>query len=250
MNFRGGLNIGEPIMQLTYIKNHPFFVPDDDLAATDAVKTAKPILLDDEYILRPIHRAGHHPRYFADVGGNCGAFAMAAAKLFPGLDILWMEPFAMVAECYRANVADLPIRSVEAGVAAVGPDDPQSIELVCFPGHHGGNYRRDAWNPPYAHESHTAITVPTDRLSRLLAIHEFPRIDILKIDCEGSEASVLEDLRQTGWLHLTRWIRFEWHGRENLARCLELLKETHIAHADRSPNQPNGFGLAHSRLDS
>jgi hypothetical protein len=86
------------------------------------------------------------------------------------------------------------------------------------------------------------------RLPEVLKTLGLHQIDILKIDCEGAEVLVLEDLAATGWLRYTRWVRLEWHGRENLKCCQQLLEATHISLFETWQNH-NGFALAHSRKD-
>lgn len=230
------------------IGDHAFFVPQERLAAEDAVALADPILNGDEYVLRPIRESGHNPQYFVDVGGNCGAFSVAVSELFPGATVLWMEPYTTVAECYRENVRHRQINSIESSAAAVGPGDPKKVDFVCFPSNHGGSYRKNAWEPGYTDNPiRNEIEVPAERLSRLLERHQFPLIDVLKVDCEGSESAVFKDLRETGWLSKTRWVRFEWHGKENCMRCFKLLKESHTTHVDYHNGKVNGFGIGHSK---
>jgi FkbM family methyltransferase len=236
-------------MKQITIGRFPFWVPDNDAAASDCCRVATPVLIGDEYRLAPIRRAGHWPQYFVDVGGNAGSFGVKVADIFPGAKLLACEPFDELTECYGANAAELPVTLHLHQLAAVDQDVsavPFSVVENEASGW-AGNFVTDSWQPPYP--ASRQVMVPAARLSQLLRLHGFPRIDVLKLDCEGSEASVLADLQQAGWLHRTRWLRFEWHGPENLTRCLALLAETHVASARRREGQINGFGLAHSRKD-
>jgi FkbM family methyltransferase len=54
--------------------------------------------------------------------------------------------------------------------------------------------------------------------------YDITSIDLLKLDCEGSELNILRELSSLGMLKKIREIRGEWHG--NLAKTLvpELLK--------------------------
>jgi FkbM family methyltransferase len=229
------------------VGRHDFTVP--ACAEADCQAIAHEVLVADEYQLHSIRRAGHWPEYIVDIGGNCGAFALATGDIFPGAHLLWMEPYPPVAECYRRNTASTPLTLDGSQTAAAGPDTPESVAFRCFSQQPAGNCIDGIWKPSYEADANEMLTVPTKRLSSLLAEHNFPRIDLLKIDCEGSEANVLQDLHNTGWLHRTRWVRFEWHGKEQLDRCLALLHSTHIANATYWHGLPNGGGLAHSRLD-
>ena len=237
-------------MRLEHVGRFGFWVPDAPVAAEAALQAAVPILLEDEYQLRELRRAGHWPQWIVDVGGHCGAFGLVAVDLFPGANLLAVEPFAESAHCYRANLGERACQLHLIEAAAVGPGSADPIEL-CVAQRTTANWLDGLWEPLPEDACQRQIQVPARRLSSCLAEAGFPRVDLLKLDCEGAEVAVLEDLAETGWLERVRWVRLEWHGQQNLARVACLLAPTHVfaAHCD-SPQQPLGFGLAHSRKDA
>ena len=225
-------------------------------AGQAAVEAAVPIVLHDEYVLKPISRAGHWPQYVVDVGANCGVFTLRAAQFWPDARFLAFEPDPENADCLDVNLCHRLVDARVYRAAAVGVNQPDSLVLRRYPQRTTGNHllAEDAVGQPgFGPEAnpsrpHQDITVPTVRVSQTLNEAEWPRVDLLKLDCEGAELAVLEDLSTTGWLDKTRWIRLEWHDRRRLDPLQALLTGTHHVHLDRRPKH-NGPGLAHPRWD-
>jgi FkbM family methyltransferase len=224
----------------------------DGTAGENAIRMARPILVGDEYRLLDIRRDGHWPVYFVDVGAYVGAFSLRVADLFPGATVLAFEPDQASIACFRTN-----LRGARADVrlydkAVIGEGSPGTRPFRVVPDEPSGNHLlpHDSvkWMYPTELRDKT-VEVDTVRLTDILAAEHFPRIDLLKLDCEGEEGVILEDLANAGWLRATRWVRFEWHGRDNIDRCTKALAPTHVVWTQTSP-QINGFGLAHSRKDA
>ena len=240
--------------KLIEIGDFPLWVTDGP-ARFGIIASARAILVKDEYVLEPIRRSGHWPQYFVDVGANVGAFAVQAASLFPGAVILALEPDPDNLVCLRKNVKDLHAQVHICQKAAWGADAPAHVRFRRYAEHPVSNQvwpqAEDAWD--WQKVSGLAwdeeIEVEACRLPDVLAAHGFPRIDVLKLDCEGAEGPVLEDLAATGWLKYTRWIRFEWHGKKCREQIERALEPTHIARYVVWPHG-TGWGLAHSRKDA
>jgi len=100
----------------------------------------------------------------------------------------------------------------------------------------------------FAKQKIEAATVPVKaaRLEALLQEHEFPYLDILKIDAEGSEAFILQSLKESGWLKKTKWVRFEWHHLASLPIIKKALADTHQCFIEELPGAVQGFGLGHN----
>jgi hypothetical protein len=81
----------------------------------------------------------------------------------------------------------------------------------------GGTNTAGVASPSFSEYWLDGRALPTITLERLMAEHDLPRIDVLKLDCEGSEFSILEN---TTSLDRIGAIVGEYHGRE---RFLDLV---------------------------
>ena len=237
--------------RLVKLGSYSFCVP-PGVRGQDAIRVADPVLSGDEYQLLPIQRDGHQVHVAVDVGANCGAFLVRTADLFPGVKLIAFEPDPDSAAICRLNTRDLQAELVLFEAAVLGAGAPPSCSFWRFFQEPASNCAVQDHNigldwVPRVQQTET-IRVRSVRLPDVLTAAGIMGIDILKLDCEGAEALILEDLAATGWLDKTRWVRFEWHGRQSLARCMAALEPTHVAWAEQWP-QRNGFGLAHSCKD-
>lgn len=73
-------------------------------------------------------------------------------------------------------------------------------------------------------------------------------IDILKIDCEGCEATILESLSE-GQLRGIFYITGEWHGQEQIDRVVAALSKTHKTEVVTSRKKGHRGGYFHAKLD-
>jgi FkbM family methyltransferase len=133
------------------------------------------------------------------------------------------------------------IHPVQAACMGVITGNVQFVRLVGC----GGSYVKGTGWEAQTDEKGETIAVETVTLTELLTRFAFPRIDILKIDAEGVEGQILLSLKRAGWLEKTRWIRGEWHGRDDWPRIEEALRDTHIYALQNS--ERNGELIAHRR---
>jgi hypothetical protein len=83
------------------------------------------------------------------------------------------------------------------------------------------------------------IPVPSTTLQQIVDENNFPRIDLLKIDTEGSEPEILEGIKP--WLKNVRHIVAEWHSQSDLARIKTALEDTHtVVSTDGFFHEQNG----------
>jgi FkbM family methyltransferase len=131
------------------------------------------------------------PRTVLDVGANIGQFAVASAKLFPGVQVYSIEPVPSSVAKLRKNVSGLenvivyPLalgdREGEATLR-VNSDIQQSSLLPL------AQARRDAF--PSARETQ-AIQVKVSTLDRVFADVEFQPPVLLKLDVQGYETQTI-----------------------------------------------------------
>jgi FkbM family methyltransferase len=146
-----------------------------------------------------------------DAGGNIGLFAIYAAMVLPNARLRVFEADPTTCTALRANIATyVGDRAVVVNVALA--DGAGTIRIV----NDGGNPNRStntimrellAADAPGV----SSAEVPMGRLSEQCA--DLPQIDFLKMDIEGAEFPVFNDLAAAGTLGRVRALAMEVHRR-------------------------------------
>jgi len=170
----------------------------------------------DEIFVNRIYDLGPSDRELClvDAGANIGLAPLYWKWHYGRIRYLGFEPDPVVAECCRRNLAAWGIDGelVEAalgakeGTARFARDGADAGRVL-------GSAETDGKN---------MLTVPVKRLSAFLP----KQVDLLKIDVEGSEGEVLEEVEPL--LSRVRAVFLEWHGApgaRGLAGTLRLLEE-------------------------
>lgn len=186
-----------------------------------------PVLESDEFIL--------------DAGSNIGAFSLYAAGVARRARILAVEPFPATFSRLE-NVVSQPwidgrIHAVRAALA--GRDGEGTIEAES---ELGSQFRRMSTVSGRS----AGVSVPTVSLQSLMDAHRLDRIDILKMDIEGSEYDVLLSAPDAVLLRISRMC-LEYHPQPLKAEhrpemIIERLSTTGlklIRHADHG----EGYGI-------
>jgi len=214
---------------------------------------ARPIIEGDEYELLPILGDGHRLATVVDVGGHIGGFTIRVKSLWPQATVIAAEPDPEAAEMFRRNTGHLE-RIHFYHAAFVGDSRGREVrfcEAGSRPGSDGNSASSfvvetvDDLNPDHSRGMATCV-VPAMPLSGVLRERGVSDVDLIKLDCEGSEAEILEDLRAAGFLSRVRWIRGEWHHFASIPRIERALAETHVCNVARNP-YPWGYFIAHRR---
>jgi FkbM family methyltransferase len=201
------------------------------------------VLAQDTYRLRQLQVEGANVEYAVDVGGHIGISTALIKRLWPDARLIVIEPELENFHMLRRNTMALPDVICVAGAVAgehFGHVPFRSFAVVFAAGNSGiGQLCGTA-------EGGT-IPVAAWTLEELMIRYDFPRIDLLKLDCEGSEAAILEEARRAGILERIRWIRGEWHGTEQREAVKHALSATHSI--ETTANGNIGLFFA-TRLDS
>jgi FkbM family methyltransferase len=142
-----------------------------------------------------------HPR-IVDCGANIGMSVLFFKALRPDADVIAFEPDPVTCAHLVRTVESNGLRNVRIENAAVGghegtvtfyssASDPASLSASIEPTAGG--------------EMKTSVRMV--RLSSFLT----DRVDLLKLDVEGAEYSVIDDLIATGTMHLIREAVIEYH---------------------------------------
>jgi len=163
--------------------------------------------------------------FIIDCGSNIGMSVLFFKLLYPGAHILAFEPGADAFTCLRYNTEANGLENVRLEQKAVSDMEgviPFYVDQV-HPGSLIMSTRRQG--------RHTGVlTVQSTILSKYVT----RQVDFLKLDVEGAEDAVLEDLNRAGKLGHISQMAVEYHhhidrNKDRLSRLLVLLEN-------------NGFG--------
>jgi FkbM family methyltransferase len=144
-----------------------------------------------------------------DCGANVGLSVIWFKQRYPNSRIIAFEADPVITEVLRANVATLGLKKVEIVDAAVW--DSTGKAGFVSDGADGGRI---------AFQGAQKI-INTVRLAEVIT----EPVDLLKLDIEGAEYVVLQDLCKAGKIEQVEHLICEIHGqRENKGRLIDLLK--------------------------
>jgi FkbM family methyltransferase len=155
-----------------------------------------------------------------DIGANVGTFSVLAARRTRGR-VLAIEPHPENVRCLTQNLAVNGCDRVEVIACAVADQEGM---LPLFPGHSGTTHQLFEAGVDVASEA--SIQVPVTTLQRILEERNIPRVDLLKLDCEGAEGLILPATPESTMLRIRR-IAMEFHdasspvGHHELQQLLE-----------------------------
>jgi FkbM family methyltransferase len=166
-----------------------------------------------------------------DIGANIGMFALWTEPQIPEGRLICIEPNPSALECLRINISRNELRNVSIVAAAAG-DENGTMELIYHPGWEALAHSASVEAPwfytksrmgtfvrwllrgamrqadqPVAAKSMMVRQMP---LARIMDEHGVSRVDLLKIDCEGSEYEVLRSLDAAHWARIDRVV-IEYH---------------------------------------
>jgi FkbM family methyltransferase len=193
-----------------------------------------------------VRRLMHSGGVFVDVGGNKGDFSLVAARAAGDAGrVLCVEPEPENAAWIRRSVARNGYTSVEIlPVALADRDGEATLHL----GKNSGWHTLVSSGPE---ASVGELTVPTRTLDGVLAERGIECVDVVKIDVEGAEESVLSGAERTLRRSPRATILLDLHPRRGVdpvAVCARLeawgyaiveptlvLPDTHVAVATKAP---------------
>lgn len=169
---------------------------------------------------------------------------MKVKSLWPDAKVIAFEPSSESAQLFRMNTSNLrDICFYQA--AAVRRGHEGIVHLSFNQAFHAARRVREI----VARLGYTAADgEPVRGISLLdtLVAHGNPDIGVLKIDAEGAEAELLEDLESVGYLNRVVWIRGEWHYHESIPRIRAALNKTHTVFISEG-SHPWGAFIAHRK---
>jgi FkbM family methyltransferase len=171
----------------------------------------------DEFIRKIYHfRAKRPDPLIIDGGSNMGISILYFKHIYPQARIIGFEPDPSIFRILQENMHRNNIKDSRLINAGLGPD---SGTAKFMPDRNAGGYIGHG-------EGH--ISVRIERLSDYLS----EPVDFLKLNIEGLELPVLQEVEASGKLQNVREMVLEYHGRPNdeqrLGAILEVLEHNHF----------------------
>jgi FkbM family methyltransferase len=184
--------------------------------------------------------------FIIDCGANIGITTLFLKRMYPAARVLCFEPDPINFEFLKKNIEANRLHGVILEQQALSLKQSQ-IQLAA------GSHTESS--TVFLQVSTNVILVNAVPLSGYIA----EQVDLLKIDIEGAESQVIEDLYLTGKLLLVKNIIMEYHYtlgyQNNLAQSLAFLEKSgfsyeihcqsnslvpyHLHHASSQPNKVN-----------
>lgn len=184
------------------------------------------IFIDQSYFFRPAER----PPRIIDCGSHIGLSILYFKALYPGAEILAFEPAPETFKLLRENVKRNRLEQVRLENKAVSNVEGK----MAF---YGDKSVKSSLLPERGQE--TSIEVDVVRLSGYID----RTVSLLKLDVEGVEDLVLEDLAASGKLAMIEQAAIEYHhhiswdvGR--LPRFLKILEDHHFGYEIQARRDP------------
>lgn len=151
-----------------------------------------------------------HVETVVDLGCNIGYFTcyLGSRTAPSSIDGLLVDPNADVIEECRWHLAENGFTRCRTLCAAVGPDADE-CDLFVSDFNISSSVRSFESGYPFPLRQTETLRVPVVRLSELIDTFGDRRVNILKIDIEGSELELLEQNLEC--LRKVDWIVIEWH---------------------------------------
>lgn len=183
------------------------------------------VIANDEYGIEELAKIDPTIEYIVDIGANLGCASYQFQKFFPNAKILVCEPEPELMKYAKLNTGN---KLIYVEKAIIDNEETKEVTFnVCAwggNGHVDGHFRWDLFAPMGSRKV-SEIKVPAVTLKQLLKDNNFPRIDLLKVDCEGFEGGILGAFKSD--MKLVKHFRGEWHGDAEIPLIEDALKDTH-----------------------
>jgi FkbM family methyltransferase len=153
----------------------------------------------DRVMLHEFVNRARRARGIIDVGANAGLYTYHAVAVSPQVPLLALEPIAELAELLRANLYRNG-RAV-ARVANVAASDTAGEAEFFVADSDEVSSLQSAHVQAYEGNAGSRRLVRTATLDQLVREHRFGHVDLIKIDVEGHELSVLRGATETLRIH-------------------------------------------------
>lgn len=204
--------------------------PDDQ----HAPPVYREVCQEDAYGLHGLRDSGMTVKTAIDLGASYGVASRMIQHFWPQARILAFEPDALRFRYLTRNCPGVECR--RAAVAGFAGDRERMLA--------GIGLDRRKWRV----EASEAIAGLDCILSVREAFASVEQIDLLKIDVEGFELGIIQEMRELGLLAKTKMIVGEWHFQNALEGLREAFQDTHEFSFE--PAGSNPWNLFRANLQS
>ncbi len=137
-----------------------------------------------------------------DIGANVGMFSLGVKTAKPAATVLAFEPMPATLDALRKNIELHELSGVTVYPIALGTEEDSKVEFTFYVQAPANSTRYPEEKPvgiPMM-EKTTTVLVDVTTVAAILRKHpELGRIDLVKIDVEGSELDVLKGMSAADW---------------------------------------------------
>jgi FkbM family methyltransferase len=181
----------------------PLLLPNDN----EAISVCEEVIGSDCYNLASLKLSGFSPRLIWDLGASWGVASFIASQLWPECQIWAFEPSATRFEFAAHNLRHASGAHL-FNLALVGFWNT-SEDAIMQGIAHWAPWRL---SPKHYFEELSSQNIKIQSVTEFLQQFELPcSIDLLKIDIEGGEIGVLDEMRHLNLIQSIPRIRGEWH---------------------------------------
>lgn len=177
-----------------------------------------------------------------DIGAHIGLFSIYAAILNPQIKIIALEPEPDNFNLMKENLKLNHIKNIVVKNMALVNNDQKDIILQLSKNTH--NHIVPLSNCHIVDSANKEISVPAVNLEKIIIKNKLDKIGLLKMDIEGGEFDIFQNLNQNTWSKIQN-IAMEYHELGNNKRAdLENIIRSHGFSVEHFPNHfDKRFGL-------
>lgn len=179
-----------------------------------------------------------HSSVIYDIGANIGLVSLYMKLINPNAQVYAFEPGPSETRLCAKNLAQMDSTAVFA--VALGRENAVA-QLNTDPFRAGGQALVSVDGKTWGKQ----IEVPVFRMASLIEKHNLPLPDLVKIDVEGAEESVLLGFAEV--LAHVRIAVLEYHSHELRRRCIEILTDAGLSKIDLIAKENDAFGIMVAR---
>jgi FkbM family methyltransferase len=161
--------------------------------------------------------------FIIDVGAHIGLSTLYFKQLFPGSDIISIEPNPRSFELLEKNIFENQLDGITTINAAISDNSGPAkfyLDETDEKWHSTASLHKGSWAGT---QDSKEITVQTHTLSEFIT----KPVDFLKLDIEGFEQAVLFQAKDSLPLIKEMQIEYHSHPTQDLQRLIDLLEKTH-----------------------
>ena len=192
----------------------------------------------DDYGISDIKHWNPNPKIVLDIGAHIGIFSRKIKNIFPQSTVYAFEPLKENFELLKKNTEKLDNVIIEN--CAVGGTRYASEFKMC--GKHGlanTGGTHVLWSNEKKNDDISQIS-----LLEVFEKYDFDTIDILKLDCEGSEYEIIPAAYKAGLFDRVQYMVFEYHVSPDKGRYFhEIFKYLDVFQEISIKNEKHGSGI-------